>query len=321
MHPGGMLQVSKATSKSLPSTSELLPPGYNKAKLAQKYALQAPPDTDPLVAKRRICELLGGKPFDVLDAPLVFFVSPTDISYYLTQSGFLEETERNRKRANHVVSFNTAISIKMGIDVVVPANINHINNKDTIFKRTILRKFGYDFIKHAIALALEIGVRNTSRLLGITEADVNNWMHSDEGKIKSIRDEMKARFVSKGCDVLDTYMDRLLDEEVIKKAPAKDIALVIGTVHDKMSSLIKGSFDDLIPSDVVGGPDAVNIKEVTNIVNVLISDSKRKEELQDDILTQMGLSRNTVDTVNVDNKSKSKLLSISVEDKEKAIEQ
>jgi hypothetical protein len=256
---------------------------YAKMPLTEEYSFSH--------AKSLFSELLAGRSVTLDDVDIIVQINPVDIKSWISDEEFRLSIELNKKRLDHVTRFNNYLSEKMGVHATLPLGANHWETTDEVGKEILVQKFGLGFIKHAIALALEIGVENTSRILGVSCKDIKNWMFSESSKIASVRDNMKNRFIGKAMHLADKILDNLDDDTKLKNATVKDLALALGVVHDRASNTIKGSYADSnsLSVDGAAGSGVGSIQEITNIVNIMISDETVKKDMQDKILKKMGL--------------------------------
>jgi hypothetical protein len=252
------------------------------------HALITSEQITEIAQKALFAELIAGRAVVLEDIPVLISTQPSILTSWLSDEDFKLQVERNKKRLDHVNRFNNYIAEKMGIRTTLPVGVNSWEKHDSISKEILVQKFGLGFIKHAIALALEIGPDNAARILGVGIKDIKNWMFSESAKISSIRENLKDRFIGKALDVADKILDKLNDDTRLEKSSTKELALALGVVHDRASDTIKGAYSDAKTAQLDSSTGS-SVQEITNIVNIMISDAAVKKDMQDTILKKMGL--------------------------------
>lgn len=241
--------------------------------------------------KGRICELFAGRQLTPSDVIFLHATKAEEIAAYLQDSNFQRELERNRKRIDHITRHRTCLSIIAGSHVSQPTEISFEAKLIARNKINFKKCFGVDFCRHAVQIALVAGVDVAARLLNVEKQDILNFMRSEEARIKEHREDVLNRVVSKSLDVMDTYMDELLKPEKLAQGGIKDIAYAMGVVSEKAKDIVKGGWNEGgagsgVDSD---GSSVTNIKDITNIVNILIHDENAKSHVIQTALKKMNI--------------------------------
>jgi hypothetical protein len=209
---------------------------------------------------------------------------------------FRVELEKNKKRMDHVIKFNSYINKISGVHMFAPIALDTEIKLINRTKRSITKSYGADFVRHGIVLATTLGPAVAARLLGVNKDDVLNWMHSEEATIKEVRVDILNSFVSKSLDAMHTYLEMLTDKDKLKDAGTREIAYALDVVSSTAKEIVSEKWNDKIKEkeeekNIVNKfSDAHNVHEITNnIVNVIINDPDKKKEVMTDILKRMNL--------------------------------
>jgi transposase-like protein len=110
------------------------------------------------------------------------------------------------------------------------------------------QRYSKEFVIEMMAEVVNIGVMATSRKNHIPFQTVSSWLKEYKSEYEEIKKKVKETFISKANEVITKYLEHLLDESVIKGTSARDSAIVIGTLRDKIS-LEKGEPTERIGTD------------------------------------------------------------------------
>lgn len=83
-------------------------------------------------------------------------------------------------------------------------------------------------------LASGVSQRKIARELGISVSTVNKWSKDSKDEVQQLRTHKKTQWVEEAWKTIGKYMDHVQEEDVIKRTNARDSAILIGTLHDKM---------------------------------------------------------------------------------------
>jgi hypothetical protein len=245
--------------------------------------------------KGRICELFAGRQLTPSDVIFLHATKAEEIAAYLNDPNFQRELERNRRRIDHVTRHRTCLSIISGSHVSHPTEISFEAKLVARNKINFKKNFGIDFCRHAVQIALVAGVDVAARLLNVEKEDILGFMRSEEARIKEHRDDVLNRVVSKSLDVMDTYMDELLKPEKLTREGVKDIAYAMGIVADQAKGIVQGGWAEKsvnTPGVASDGSSVTNMKDITNIVNILIHDDNAKSQVMQAALKKMNIYSN-----------------------------
>lgn len=106
-------------------------------------------------------------------------------------------------------------------------------------------------------LAMGKSQNQTAKELGIAKATVNKIANETPDELDRLRTEKKVEFMNKAWEVIDKYLERLNEKDLINKTPAQGCTTVIGTLIDK-SRLIAGEATEHVKHSYVaewGGED------------------------------------------------------------------
>lgn len=118
-------------------------------------------------------------------------------------------------------------------------------NNNELKKR---KHYPKEFILEILAEVANIGIRPASRKYQIPISTIGTWQKRYESEYEEIKIKTKETFIFKANEVIKKYLEHLLDESVIKGTSARDSAIVIGTLRDKIS-LEKGEPTERIGTD------------------------------------------------------------------------
>ncbi len=229
--------------------------------------------------RRRVCELLGGKPFDQDDLIFLMHTTTEEVKDWLREEDFRFDMELNRRRADHILRFFNFHSQETGVHITMPTPIAEEDLPISLETRIRAASYGYDFIQHTLSFAVALGVKTASRLTGVPQTLVKDWLYSKEAKVSKFRDELLDIFTTKTADVVNSITNELADAKRIKESSTKELAYTLGILYDKgKDAAIKRNIDTSVDAS---RPD------MTNIVNILVSDPEKKTQVIDAIITKM----------------------------------
>lgn len=82
-------------------------------------------------------------------------------------------------------------------------------------------------------LAIGLSQRKIAEQTGISLATVNDISQREADEVEQLRTLKKIEFIDKAWDVIEKYLKRLNEKDVIQKTPAQACTTVIGTLIDK----------------------------------------------------------------------------------------
>ena len=74
----------------------------------------------------------------------------------------------------------------------------------------------------------------TAREFGVSPSTVRLIIHEKKDEVEKIRTSKKEQWVSEAWATINKYMEHVQSEDVINRTNARDSAILIGTLHDKM---------------------------------------------------------------------------------------
>lgn len=90
-------------------------------------------------------------------------------------------------------------------------------------KETIRQMLAEGFAKNAVA-----------KKVGVSWATVDKVSKEDKDGLEDLREQKKEQWVHEAWKTINLYMRHVQSEKVINKTGARDSAILIGTLHDKM---------------------------------------------------------------------------------------
>lgn len=76
--------------------------------------------------------------------------------------------------------------------------------------------------------------KETARKFGVSDSTVRKVV-SESDEFAELRAQKKREHIEKAWAIINTYMDRVLDPEVVERTNARDSAIVMGTLWDKIN--------------------------------------------------------------------------------------
>lgn len=76
--------------------------------------------------------------------------------------------------------------------------------------------------------------RETARRFGVSPTTVKRLVDDKKDDVEQLRTHKKKQWVNEAWKTIGLYMDHVQDEKVIKRTSARDSAILIGTLHDKI---------------------------------------------------------------------------------------
>lgn len=77
--------------------------------------------------------------------------------------------------------------------------------------------------------------RETARKFDVSLSTVRRIRDADPDKMAQLRSQKKSEHIEKAWAIINTYMERVLDPRVIERTNARDSAIVMGTLWDKIN--------------------------------------------------------------------------------------
>lgn len=74
----------------------------------------------------------------------------------------------------------------------------------------------------------------TSRKFGVSASTVRSIVREKKDDVEKLRTHKKAQWVDEAWKTIGLYMQHVQDKKVINRTGARDSAILIGTLHDKM---------------------------------------------------------------------------------------
>ncbi len=98
-----------------------------------------------------------------------------------------------------------------------------------------LRKYSFETITKVLADVANIGVTYAAKKWHIPISTVGTWVSEYPEEFEKIKNEVRDVFVEKAAEVINIYLEHLKDPEVVAKTSARDSAIIIGTLRDKLA--------------------------------------------------------------------------------------
>lgn len=83
-------------------------------------------------------------------------------------------------------------------------------------------------------LAANGNVRGTAREFGVSDFTVRKIRDEKPDEFTQLHAHKKAQWIDEAWKTIGLYMNHVQDEKVINRTGARDSAILIGTLHDKM---------------------------------------------------------------------------------------
>jgi len=109
-----------------------------------------------------------------------------------------------------------------------------------------------EFVFEILAEVANIGISSTARKYQIPISTIGSWKKDYEKEYEEIKANVKDTFIIKANEVIQKYLEHLLDTDIVGRTTARDSAIVIGTLRDKIS-LEKGEPTERIESNEISG--------------------------------------------------------------------
>jgi len=119
-----------------------------------------------------------------------------------------------------------------------------------------LRRYSFETITKVLADVANIGVNYAAKKWHIPVSTVGTWVSKYPEEFEKIKSEVRDLFVEKAAEVVDIYLEHLKDPEVVAKTSARDSAIIIGTMRDKLS-LAQGEPTNRVEINDDGGAEGV----------------------------------------------------------------
>lgn len=78
-------------------------------------------------------------------------------------------------------------------------------------------------------------IRETARKFGVSTSTVRKIRDEKKDEFAQLRTQKKMEYIEKAWAIINLYIERVADPELIKKTNARDSAVVIGTLWDKIN--------------------------------------------------------------------------------------
>lgn len=127
-----------------------------------------------------------------------------------------------------------------------------------------------------------ISQRKIAKELGVSVSTVNKWSQDTRDEIEQIRTHKKTEWINEAWQTINLYMQHVQKDSVVERTNARDSAILMGTLHDKMIKSeelqIKRDEIELKRREIEEkkkGPDTPNISVYVNAL-------KEQENVWDD---------------------------------------
>jgi IS30 family transposase len=77
-------------------------------------------------------------------------------------------------------------------------------------------------------------MRETARHFGVSPNTVMRIVNDEKDEVAQLRTQKKQQWIEEAWRTINLYMQHVQDPKVIAKTSARDSAILIGTLHDKM---------------------------------------------------------------------------------------
>lgn len=77
-------------------------------------------------------------------------------------------------------------------------------------------------------------MRETARKFGVSPSTVKRIVDEKQDEVEQLRTQKKEQWIEEAWRTIHLYMEHVQDPKVVKKTSARDSAILIGTLHDKM---------------------------------------------------------------------------------------
>lgn len=83
-------------------------------------------------------------------------------------------------------------------------------------------------------LATGMAKNAVAKQVGVSWATVDKVSKEEKDTLESLRDQKKQQWIEEAWKTINLYMKHVQDPKVIQRTSARDSAILIGTLHDKM---------------------------------------------------------------------------------------
>jgi len=83
-------------------------------------------------------------------------------------------------------------------------------------------------------LATGMAKNAVAKQVGVSWATVDKVSKEEKDSLESLRDQKKQQWIEEAWKTINLYMEHVQDPKVIQRTSARDSAILIGTLHDKM---------------------------------------------------------------------------------------
>lgn len=83
-------------------------------------------------------------------------------------------------------------------------------------------------------LAQGMSQRRVAKEVGVAVSTVNKFSKDKADEVEHLRTHKKAQWIDEAWKAIGLYMNHVQEEKVINRTGARDSAILIGTLHDKM---------------------------------------------------------------------------------------
>jgi len=77
-------------------------------------------------------------------------------------------------------------------------------------------------------------MRETARKFGVSPNTVKRIVDEQNDEVAKLRTQKKEQWIEEAWRTIHLYMEHVQDPKVVKRTSARDSAILIGTLHDKM---------------------------------------------------------------------------------------
>jgi len=77
-------------------------------------------------------------------------------------------------------------------------------------------------------------IRETARKFGVSPSTVKRYIDEQKDEVEQLRTQKKEQWIEEAWKTINLYMEHVQDPKVIQRTSARDSAILIGTLHDKM---------------------------------------------------------------------------------------
>lgn len=83
-------------------------------------------------------------------------------------------------------------------------------------------------------LASGLSQRKIAKDLNVSVSTVNKWSKDTKDEVEQMRTQKKEQWVNEAWKTINMYVQHVQKDEVVERTSARDSAILIGTLHDKM---------------------------------------------------------------------------------------